>query len=251
MRLFSIPSLVKKYLMALSGLVLIGFVFFHMLGNLQLFAGPEMLNQYAHFLKTLPGGLLWWARGGLLVAALVHVMMGVSLAIENQIAKPVGYAVNQSMSASVTSRTMALTGSILLFFIVFHLLHFTIHLVHPEFSGPIFKTVLNGEVVDDVYMMVVYGFSIEWIAAFYVIAMALLCMHLTHGVSSMFQSLGIRNESWRYRLNKLAAIYGWIIFLGFISNPVAVQLSKYSGYEMLPVNQILLAVEANATTDLS
>lgn len=238
-----LSSLFKKYLMAVTGLILVGFVLFHMLGNLQLFGGPDMLNHYAHFLKSLPKSVLWGGRLFLLTTAALHVWMGVTLAKENYQARPSQYAVKHPNSASLTSRTMALTGSILLFFIIFHLLHFTIRWIHPEFNGPLFKTVLNNEVVDDVYMMVVYGFSIEWVAIFYVISMGLLCMHLSHGVSSMFQSLGIRNEAWRYRFKAFAIIYGWVIFIGFISNPVAVQISKYTGYEMLPVNQILIAIQ--------
>lgn len=194
-----IPSIIKKYLMAITGAILTIFVLVHMAGNLQLFLGPNVLNEYAHTLQTLPYGLLWINRIFLLAATIVHVWMAILLTAENRIARPGGAQVTKSVQASLSSKTMGLSGTIILFFIVFHILHFTTRTVYPEFQSAAYYTILDGEEVYNVYKMMVDGFSKTWVSLFYIISMALLCMHLSHGVSSMFQSLGLRNKKWRPR----------------------------------------------------
>lgn len=224
--------------MAITGLVMVGFVLFHMLGNLQLFQGPEAFNGYAHFLKTLPAGVMWAGRLFLLVAVGAHIAVAIALTRENCRACPPDPGLKKRIQATRSSQTMALTGSILLFFIVFHILHFTTHNIFPVYRT--FVTDLNGQQVNDVYGMVIYGFSNVWVASFYIIAMGFLCMHLSHGVSSMFQSLGLRNNHWRSVFDGASRLYGWIIFLGFVSTPAAVLLSKYTSLHLLPVQEILL-----------
>lgn len=222
-----LSSLGKKYLMAITGFAMVLFVLVHMVGNLNMFVGPDAMNHYAHFLQTLPYGLLWVFRVGLFVVVLVHVMMAISLTRGNSTARPIENSVKAKMGTSCSSAIMGVTGSFLLFFIVFHIAHFTLRIVFPEYQSKDFFTTLNGSEVYNVYKMVLSGFSHLWVTILYVVSMALLCSHLSHGVSSMFQTLGWRNKHWKNCLDKFALLYGWVIFLGFISVPVAVVLSKY------------------------
>jgi len=207
--------------MAMSGLVLAGFVLGHMLGNLQVFLGPEVLNTYAHQLQSLPPPVMWGVRLFLLGCVLVHIGMAVSLAHENVAARPEGYQVKKSVQSSAASRTMIISGIILLTFIIFHLLHFTVRVIY-DYSD--LKAMIPGveHEVNDVYAMMISGFSHWWVSIFYLVAMAILCLHLSHGVSSMFQSVGLRNEKLRGLFDKGALLYGWVVFLGFASIPVAV-----------------------------
>jgi len=241
-----IPSLVKKFLMAATGLVLALFVLGHMLGNLQVFAGsPGPLNRYAHFLQSL-GELLWLVRIFLLACVVVHVWMAVLLTLENRRARPIGYIKDATVQASYASRTMIWSGLIVLAFIIFHLAHYTIQIIHPIFKS--MEYVEDGHRIHDVYGMIMVGFSYPAVAVFYVVAIGLLCFHLSHGVSSLFQSLGVRNEKWRGRLNIIALAYSWIIFLGFVAVPIAVQWSLHSPAPLLPVQSVLDQVrQANAS----
>ena len=227
-----IPSLIKKYLMAISGLIMVLFVLGHMAGNLQMFISADLLNAYAHTLQTLPYGLLWVERAGLGLAVIIHTWMAILLTIENRRAHPENYEVNNTVQATLASKTMGISGSILLFFIVFHLLHFTVRSIFPEYQSEAFYTTLHGERVYNVYQMVLTSFSKTWVSSFYIVAMAFLCLHLSHGVSSMFQSMGWRNNKWRPFLDKFAVIYGWVLFLGFISIPAATLISKYSNFKI-------------------
>lgn len=230
-------SLGKKYIMAVSGLILVGFVIGHMAGNLQMFLHPDWINEYAYKLHNLPYGLLWIVRLVLLVAVVAHIVTAILLVVENKRARPAGYVDNSVLQASFASRTMRYSGTILLFFIIFHLMHFTTRTIYPEYSD--LRTELEGvgtmhHVYDklaaagktevlDVYSMVVHGFSPQfwYVSVFYLIAMGLLCLHLMHGISSMFQSLGLRNAVWRVRLDRAALVIALILFFGFASIPLA------------------------------
>ena len=134
-------SLGKKYLMALSGLVLIGFVFVHMAGNLQILLGQDKINAYAHALQSLPLPILWGSRLFLLLAVVVHAVTAYQLIRENRKARPLGNDVETTKRAGQASLRMGLTGTILLAFIVFHLLHFTIRTIYPEYND--FKTTVG------------------------------------------------------------------------------------------------------------
>jgi succinate dehydrogenase / fumarate reductase cytochrome b subunit len=236
-----IPSLVKKFLMATSGLVLVGFVLGHMLGNLQVFEGsPGPINRYSHFLHSL-GELLWAVRIFLFACVVVHIWMAVLLTLENRRARGPGPAVKATVQASYASRTMIWSGFIVLAFILFHLADFTLQISHPIFKSLEYAD--NGRRMHDVFAMVLVGFSYPAVAAFYVFAIGLLCLHLSHGVSSMCQSLGVRNAKWRGWLDHFALAFGLLIFLGFIAVPVAVQWSLRSTREMLPVREILAQIE--------
>ena len=220
---FSMPSVLKKVLMAVTGLMMVLFVFGHMLGNLQIFAGsPEPINEYAYFLHhILPGEFLWMIRLVLLGALLIHVGIASLLTIENWVARPIAYKVQKTVQASLASRTMPITGCLLLAFIIFHILHYTVRSVFDyEQLAPYLLS--SGKVTFDTYQMIVAGFSLWWVSALYILAVGGLSIHLSHGISSLFQSVGLRNERVRYGLNKLSALCAVILFFGFASVPMGV-----------------------------
>lgn len=218
--------------MALTGLVLIGFVFVHMAGNLQVLAGQEQINSYAHSLQSLPWFVLWGSRLFLLFAIVIHAWTAYSLILENKAARPNSNDIEVTKRAGWSSLKMGLTGTIILSFVVFHLLHFTIRVIYPEYAN--MRTVVgspDGSEIHDAFLMIISGFKIEFISVFYVVAMFLLCRHLAHGFSSVFQSLGIRSESWRGKLDLIASVYAWVIFIGFSVVPLSVLAQKYKIYE--------------------
>lgn len=204
-------SIGKKIVMAVTGLVLIGFVIGHLVGNLQIFSPPEKINAYAHFLQTL-GPALWVIRGFLLLMLVLHVWVAVVLVMENNAARPKNYAEKRMLRASYASRTMRYSGVIVLFFLVYHILHFTARTTHGEDFYP--QTQLYGETVPDVHSMMVLGFQDPLVSIFYLIAIALLSWHLSHGLASMFQSLGLRSRAWSGALNRFALVFSILYFLG-------------------------------------
>lgn len=199
----------KKAIMAVSGIILVLFVLGHMLGNLQVFEGPEQFNRYAVLLRTLPEGL-WAIRIILLVMVVLHIVTAVQLAIRKKQARPVGYAKKQNTVSSYASRTMYWSGPILLAFIIYHLLDFTFGNLNPHY------------VEGDVYHNVIASFSNPIISAWYIFSMLLLAMHLRHGAWSMFQSVGVAHPSHNAFLKKAAIVFAVVIFFGFISVPVGV-----------------------------
>jgi succinate dehydrogenase / fumarate reductase cytochrome b subunit len=216
-------SLGKKYIMAVTGFLLFLFVIAHMVGNLQLFLGPEAINRYGHFLQS-NYELVWPARIGLLALVLLHIWSAAKLSLENRAARPIGYATYQPVGSTYASRTMLMSGLIVLVFIIYHLLHFTAQVQYINLTGQSFTTFMDPEKRHDIFKMMVVGFSNGWVSAFYILGMALLCLHLSHGVSSMFQSIGWKNETYRPILDKGARILAVLIFLGYTSIPVAILL---------------------------
>jgi succinate dehydrogenase / fumarate reductase cytochrome b subunit len=209
-------SLGKKYLMALTGAGLFLFVIGHMLGNLQFFLGAEAINRYAHFLQSTPE-LLWPARVGLLALVIIHIWSSVTLTIENRQARTTRYEVKEVVDASVASRTMFMGGLMVACFIGFHLAHYTLMTVHPEFRE--WHDALGRH---DVHRMMVAGFRNGWVSGFYLLGVGFLCLHLSHGASSMFQSLGLKSEVWECRLDVFAKTAAVVLFFGYISIPVSV-----------------------------
>ncbi len=209
-------SVGAKHLMAVTGIALVMFVVAHMLGNLLVFAGPNALNGYAQNLHDT-GGLLWVARAGLLLAVVLHIAASVRLTALNKAARPDGYVRYKPRRSPFYSRVMPWTGLLLLLFIIFHLLHFTFGVVLPDAYG---HTDALGR--HDVYGMVVRGFQQPIVTITYIIAMVFLCMHLAHGVSSMFQSLGINHPKYNPIIMKLGPITGIVLFLGNAAMPLAV-----------------------------
>jgi succinate dehydrogenase / fumarate reductase cytochrome b subunit len=199
----------KKAAMAVSGCILFLFVVGHLIGNLQIYEGPDQLNRYAVLLRTEPP-LLWAVRIVLLAMLLLHIWSSVQLAARNISARPEGYVQKKATGSSYASRTMYWSGPIILAFVIYHLLDFTFGKVNPHFEP------------GNVYGNVVASFQVIPVAAFYIIAMLLLCLHLYHGLWSMFQSLGIAHPRWTPLLRRSAAVVAMLIAAGNISIPVAV-----------------------------
>ena len=218
-------SVGKKLIMAATGGVLFLFVVGHLLGNLQIFLGPEAINAYGHFLQSNLE-IIWPARIGLIVAVGLHIWSAVKLSAENKAARPVGY-VNEPapVAASYASRTMLMSGLIIAAFIIYHLLHFTVQVSAINFAGKDFTSLRelapHGE-RHDVYRMMVTGFQVPLVSGFYLLAMGLLCLHLSHGVSAMFQSLGWKNKAYGPCIDRGAKVGAALIFLGYASIPLAV-----------------------------
>jgi len=198
-------SIGRKFLMALTGLVLFGFVTGHLVGNLQIFLPPEKINHYGLLLESLGGGL-WAIRLFLLACVAIHVWLAIQLTLENRAARPESYLGEKTNRATLASRVMARTGLIVLAFLIYHLAHFTVRAGHPEWSEHSYK-LADGTMVRDVYKMVVEGFSNGWVSLFYIVSVGLLSFHLVHGIVSMFQSLGLKNETWTRNLEIFAKIY--------------------------------------------
>ena len=211
-------SLGKKYVMAVTGLMLLGFVVAHLLGNLMIFAGPEAFNGYAKKLLDL-GGLLWIARIILLTAVVLHVVSAVKLSAENRAARPQPYAVKKNVETTYAARTMLMSGIIITAFLIYHLLHFTFRVTNPEISHG-----LDAKGRHDTYTMVVQSFQIPVISLAYAAAQLFLASHLSHGIGSLFQSLGASDNVWRPRLERGGHLLAWAIFAGYIMIPVSVML---------------------------
>ena len=182
-----LTSLGSKVLIALSGLALAVFVVFHMLGNLQVFQGQDALNSYAAFLREMPMAL-WSARLALLAIVAAHIGLSIRLAIHNRQARPVDYVTHRYRKASLASRTMALTGSLLLLFIVFHLLHLTAGMVDPAVHN---RLDVRGQ--RDVFGNVVHAFQNPVLVLIYLVGQAVLGFHLSHSLSSSLQTLGMEH----------------------------------------------------------
>lgn len=219
-----------KFLVAITGLCLVGFVIVHMLGNLQIFAGPEALNAYAHKLKDM-GPLLWIARIVLLTIFVVHIWVSVRLTLAARAARPIGYAHERTVQASIASRTMIYSGLLILAFVIFHIAHYTLGIV--QYAPP---ESLNGQRTSflelrdpqghqDVYRMTIIGFSNPIIAVLYVIAQLVLLLHLSHGVASTFQTLGLNTP----RTQPAIRIFGWAIALLVVGGNIAIVLAVFFG----------------------
>lgn len=202
-------SVGKKMVMAVTGVILFGFVLGHMLGNLQVYQGPERLNAYAALLKST-GGMLWAVRFGLLAAVGLHAWAATSLTLTSWAARPQGYRVVGSRGSTYASRTMRWGGPIVALFIVYHLLHLTVGSAHPSFDHA------------DVYGNVVRGFSVWWVSASYIVAMLALGLHLYHGVWSMFQTVGLNHPRYNPLIRTLATIFAIVVVVGNVSIPAAV-----------------------------
>lgn len=218
-----VSSLGKKYIMAVSGCALFAFVIGHLLGNLQIFLGPETLNRYGHFLQSTPE-LIWPARVGLFSLAVLHVTVAVALARQNRAARPVNYARYEIVAASYASRTMMMSGLIVFAFIIYHLLHFTIQIPGINLTGQDFRALKDAQQRHDIYAMMVLGYKQPLVSLFYAIGIALLSLHLSHGISSMFQSIGWKNKIYGPFLDKAARALAVLIFVGYLSIPAAVLL---------------------------
>jgi succinate dehydrogenase / fumarate reductase cytochrome b subunit len=211
-------SIGKKFAMAITGAISFLWITGHMLGNLQIFIGQEQLNAYAHGLQSL-GALLWILRVFMLTIILTHIWLSIQLKLENYSARPDRYAFTDTVKATLASRTMIYTGLIVLAFLIYHLLHLTVRVTNPEYA-----TMTDSLGQPDVYSMTVLGFSNIYVSVFYLISVGLLCWHLSHGISSLFQSLGLTGKESLKRLERLGLVVSIVFFVGFASIPLGVLL---------------------------
>lgn len=206
--------------MAFTGLVLFGFVTGHLIGNLQIFLPPAKINAYAHMLESLGAGL-WLIRGFLLLCLVVHVWLAIQLTLENRAARAQAYGMDHVNRATLASRVMARTGLVVLAFIPFHLAHYTVRAGRPDWSEHTFR-LTDGTLVRDVHTMMVQGFGNVWVSLFYILAVGILAYHLSHGIVSGFQTIGLKNEQWTRQVERFAVIYCWLYFLLNAAIPLAV-----------------------------
>jgi succinate dehydrogenase / fumarate reductase, cytochrome b subunit len=214
-------SLGKKYVMAVTGFALLVFVLGHMVGNLQVFLGPDQINAYGNFLQTTPE-LLWSARVGLLVMVGLHLYAAITLWAENRAARPVPYGEYHPVAASLASRTMIMSGLIIAAFVVYHLLHYTAQVKAINLTGRDFVPLHDAKGRHDIYRMMILGFSNPFVSVFYLLGVGLLCFHLSHGTASMFQSVGWKTEPLGRWIDRLAPALAIILFVGYASIPLAV-----------------------------
>jgi succinate dehydrogenase / fumarate reductase cytochrome b subunit len=214
----------KKIMMAVTGVILIGFVIVHMIGNLKVYQGADVFNHYAEGLRTLGepffgyGQLLWILRIILLAAVIIHIVAAVQLVLHSRKARAIGYRKYDSdMVFSYASRTMTWGGLIILGFVIYHLLHLTFGSAHPDF------------IPGDSYHNLVAGFRSWPVSIAYVLAMIPLGFHLYHGFWSMLQTLGASNPKVNRIRRPIAAVLALVVVLGNISFPVAVLTGVVGG----------------------
>ena len=210
-------ALGKKAVMAVTGILLLGFVLAHMLGNLHLYQSPERMNEYGEYLRTIGSpilprsGALWILRSGLILAFILHIHSAATLTLMNRQSRPVGYKGGRDyVAANYAARTMRWSGIIVGFYLVFHLMDLTWGVGGADFT--------RGEP----YENLVASFQREPVAIVYIIANVLLGLHIYHGAWSLFQSLGWANPRFNHWRRGFAMIFAAIIVIGNVSFPVAV-----------------------------
>ncbi|MDZ4719965.1 MAG: succinate dehydrogenase cytochrome b subunit [Roseiflexaceae bacterium] len=218
-------SVGKKFVMAITGIIGYGFVIGHMIGNLKVFLGATAFNEYAEFLRTvgeplLPARtLLWIIRIVLLAAVTLHVYSAIMLTRQAQVSRPVRYASQKKIQATFASLTLRWGGVAIFLFLIYHLLHFTFGVVHPDFR---LESGASGLTHPDAYHNVVTGFTNPLVVIVYLLALAALAMHMFHGVWSMFQTLGLNGQTTDKFFRGLAIASAVVLFLGFSSVPISV-----------------------------
>lgn len=206
----------KKIVMAVTGFILFGFVFVHMIANLQVFLpvgadGVPPLDAYAAHLRALPP-LLWGTRAVLLIAVVLHIIAATQLTLLDKFeARATSrYIKYEPITSTYASRTMVWSGPIIFFYVIYHLLDLTFGTVHPGFEpGKVFHNVVT-------------GFQNPWVASFYIVANILLAIHIYHGAWSMFQTVGIAHPRYTPILKKASIVFAVVIGIGFCSVPLAV-----------------------------
>ncbi len=211
LRGFYASTIGKKVVMGVTGLIGVGYVILHSLGNLLVFRGPDAINSYSRFLKNT-GELLWTLRAVLVAAVVLHVIAAVQLTRQSRAARPIGYTRRESQVATISSRTMRWGGAVLLIFIVVHILHFTTGTIRP---AGVFSR-------EDVYANVVLSFRIWWVTVFYVVAMVALGLHLFHGAWSSVRSIGVSPPSPQPLHRKISVVVAILVWAAFTAIPLAV-----------------------------
>ena len=208
-------SIGQKLLMAVSGLVLVAFVAGHMIGNLKVFQGPGSLNDYAAWLQGHP--LLWGIRLFMLAVVVAHILMAIRLVLGNRGARPRSYALRVYGYTGIAARTMAISGVLILLFLVFHLLHLTVGTVQPDLAALVDR---SGQV--DVYRRVVLGLDTPWVAGVYIVSVLLVGLHLQHAVAGLVRTLGFSNAHFHRTIDTAGTVIAVLVTLGFLAIPVGV-----------------------------
>ncbi len=204
--------------MAITGLIMILYLIAHLLGNLSIFNGQDSINAYGSILRRI-GPLLWLIRLVMLVAFLVHVYYAVLLTIQNREARSVPYRIKKSLSSTFASRNMIWTGLVIALYVIYHLLNFTVPLIHPELSAS-----RNIDITGrpDIFSMVVMNFRIITNNIVYIVAIIALALHLSHGIQSLIQTFGLNSEKTLPLMIRSGGIMSILFLMGFISIPIAV-----------------------------
>jgi len=205
--------------MAVTGLLLVGFITMHLLGNLSVFAGPDGINAYAEHLHSL-GPLVWVFRLIMLALFAVHITFGIQLSMENRTATPVNYSIKKRMKTTFSGESMLYTGLILLAFLIYHLLHFTVQVTNPEISAQ--NLPLDAAMRLDVFSMVVMSFQKVFISLVYIVGMIALLLHLTHGLSSFVQTFGWNNGPSQEKVTLGGKLVAVVFFLAYVAIPVLI-----------------------------
>lgn len=214
-------SIGRKLVMATTGLCLVGFVIVHLLGNSSIFVGADGINAYAEHLHSL-GPLVWVFRIILLGLFGLHIFFGIQLTLENRAARVIDYNQKKNIRTSFAAETMIYTGLVLLAFVIYHLLHFTMHVTNPEISVGAIPLDALGR--NDVFSMVVHSFQHFFISAVYAGAMVALLLHLSHAIQSLFQTIGILDSNTLPVMEKISRAAAIVIFVGFVAIPVSILL---------------------------
>ena len=211
-RPFFLSTIGKKYIMGLSGLVWAGFVLTHMAGNLLMLVSPSAYNAYGHAIVS--GAIIYPAEAVLILALITHVAMAILLTKENRAARPQAYAMlpQGSKRSTLASRTMAIQGSVVLAFIILHIITFK--------YGTYYETTVNGVVMRDLHRLVLEVFKQPLYVIWYCVALVLLGFHLSHGFGSIFQSFGIKKEAHESLIKKMSCAYAVIVAVGFLVQPL-------------------------------
>ena len=210
-------SVGRKLFMAVTGMLLVGFITVHLLGNLSVFAGSEAINIYAEKLHSL-GPVVWIVRLVMLGLLTVHIAFGIQLTMENSSASPEAYAIKKRLKTTFAAESMIYTGLILLVFLFYHLLHFTVHVVHTDAVSAV-QTLVNGR--PDVFTMVGKSFNSAFISIAYVVAMCALFLHLSHGLQSFVQTLGLNNGPSQDKVAYIGKLVAIFFGLAYIAIPLA------------------------------
>lgn len=211
-------TIITKWVMAITGIMIVGFLMAHVSGNLLIFAGPDAMNEYGVWLREIGHGILIWLfRIGLLAAFVLHIWSGIRMAALNRAARPVGYKKFENRTASVASRTMLLTGLLILVYAVYHLAHFTWGLAHANYYRG-----MDALGRADVYTMVIQSFRDPLIVVIYLVSMIVVGMHLNHGINSALQTLGMNHPKYNTLLINGSRGLSVLLVLAYSSIPLAI-----------------------------
>ncbi len=209
-------SVGRKIIMAVTGIVLVGFVCVHLLGNSSMFVGADAINAYAQKLHSL-GPFVWVFRLVMLVAFALHIAFGIQLTLENKAATPEANVQVKRLKTGFGAETMIVSGLVMLAFVIYHLLHFTVRVTNPEIYVP-----LGDHGMVDVYFMVVNGFKSVLPVIIYLAGMLFLFLHVSHGFQSLFQTLGLSNDKSLPVTGTVSKLVGYVLLLGYIAIPLSI-----------------------------